>query len=167
MDMFKETKCEELTESPFKLIGSDWMIITAGSPQSFNLMTAAWGGLGVLWQANVGFCFVRPTRYTYSFMERSDRYTLSFFSDAYRSTLNICGTKSGRDVDKIAETGLTPIFDNEYIYYEQARIVLQCRKLYYHDFMPDRFLDPAIHKLYPQKDYHRMYVGEIVKCLQR
>ncbi len=115
MGMLKETKCEELTENPFKLIGSDWMIITAGSPESFNLMTAAWGGLGVLWQKNVGFCFVRPTRHTYSFMEKSDRYTLSFFSDTYRSILTFCGTQSGRDVEKIAETGLKPIFDNGFI----------------------------------------------------
>jgi flavin reductase (DIM6/NTAB) family NADH-FMN oxidoreductase RutF len=167
MGAFKKINCEELTENPFKLIGGDWMIITAGAPESYNLMTASWGGLGVLWQMNVGFCFVRPTRYTYNFMEKAGRYTLSFFSEEYRGVLNYCGTTSGRDSNKVAETGLKPVFDDGFICYEQARLVLQCRKLYYQDFTPDHFLEPKIGELYPQKDYHRMYVGEIVKCLQR
>jgi len=167
MDKFNEIRCEELTDNPFKLVGSDWMLITTGDRERFNLMTAAWGGLGVLWQRNVTFCFVRPTRHTYCFMEKSDSYTLSFFTDEYRNMLNFCGSRSGKDVDKIAETGLVPIFDGDFIYYHQARLVLQCTKLYVHDLMPGAFLDPKINDLYPLKDYHRMYVGEIVKCLRR
>ena len=167
MEKFNEIGCEELTDNPFKLVGTDWMLITAGAREGFNLMTAAWGGLGVLWQKNVAFCFVRPTRYTYGFMEKSDRYTLSFFADEYRNMLNVCGSRSGKDVDKVAETGLTPVFDNGFIYYDQARLVLQCRKLYFHNLTPEAFLDPGINDLYPLKDYHRMYVGEIVKCFRR
>lgn len=167
MEKFNEIRCEELTDNPFKLVGSDWMLITAGTPDAFNLMTAAWGGLGVLWQRNVAFCFVRPTRYTYGFMEKSDRYTLSFFADEYRNMLNFCGSRSGKDVDKVAETGLAPVFENGFVYYDQARLVFQCRKLYAQDLMPDAFLDPRINDLYPLKDYHRMYVGEILKCLRR
>jgi len=167
MEKFNEIRCEELTDNPFKLVGSDWMLITAGTPDAFNLMTAAWGGLGVLWQRNVAFCFVRPTRYTYGFMEKSDRFTLSFFADEYRNMLNFCGSRSGKDVDKVAETGLAPVFENGFVYYDQARLVFQCRKLYAQDLMPDAFLDPRINDLYPLKDYHRMYVGEILKCLRR
>ena len=167
MEKFNEIRCEELTDNPFKLVGSDWMLITAGTPDAFNLMTAAWGGLGVLWQRNVAFCFVRPTRYTYGFLEKSDRFTLSFFADEYRNMLNFCGSRSGKDVDKVAETGLAPVFENGFVYYDQARLVFQCRKLYAQDLMPDAFLDPRINDLYPLKDYHRMYVGEILKCLRR
>ena len=167
MEKFNEIRCEELTDNPFKLVGSDWMLITAGTPDAFNLMTAAWGGLGVLWQRNVAFCFVRPTRYTYGFMEKSDRFTLSFFADEYRNMLNFCGSRSGKDVDKVAETGLAAVFENGFVYYDQARLVFQCRKLYAQDLMPDAFLDPRINDLYPLKDYHRMYVGEILKCLRR
>jgi len=167
MEKFNEIRCEELTDNPFKLVGSDWMLITAGTPDAFNLMTAAWGGLGVLWQRNVAFCFVRPTRYTYGFLEKSDRFTLSFFADEYRNMLNFCGSRSGKDVDKVAETGLAAVFENGFVYYDQARLVFQCRKLYAQDLMPDAFLDPRINDLYPLKDYHRMYVGEILKCLRR
>lgn len=167
MGRFSEITCETVKDNPFTLIGSDWMLITAGVPDSFNLMTAAWGGLGVLWQKNVAFCFVRPTRFTYGLIEKSDRFTLSFFTDEYKNVLNFCGSRSGRDVDKVAETGLTPIFDNGFIYYDEARLVFECKKLYFQDLRPEAFLDTGINDLYPLEDYHRMYVGEIVKCLNR
>jgi flavin reductase (DIM6/NTAB) family NADH-FMN oxidoreductase RutF len=162
---FKTIKPEELSDNPFKLIGKDWMLITGGAPDKFNTMTASWGGLGVLWERKVAFCFIRPTRYTYEFVERSENFTLSFFEEHYRKAMTFVGTHSGRDTDKIKETGLTPVKENGRVYFKEARLVLACRKLYFQDISPDRFLDPTINEMYPQKDYHRMYVGEIVKCL--
>ncbi len=164
---FIESKPEQLTDNPFKLIGKDWMLITAGTQQSFNTMTASWGGVGVLWQKQVSFCFVRPTRYTFEFMERSENFTLSFFEERYRTALNFCGSNSGRDTDKVKETGLTPISKDGFIYFGEARLVLACRKLYFQDINPGYFLEQGIHDLYPVKDYHRMYVGEIVSCLKK
>jgi flavin reductase (DIM6/NTAB) family NADH-FMN oxidoreductase RutF len=162
---FKETKPELLADNPFKLIGADWMLITAGTPQSFNTMTASWGGLGVLWERKVCYIFIRPTRYTFEFVEKSPDFTLSFFEEQHRKALQFCGTHSGRDTDKIKGTGLTAVKDGGYVYFSEARLALLCRKLYHQDISPDRFLDPKIDGLYPKKDYHRMYVGEIVKCL--
>ncbi len=164
---FIESKPEQLIDNPFKLIGKDWMLITAGTQQSFNTMTASWGGVGVLWQKQVSFCFVRPTRYTFEFMERSENFTLSFFEERYRKELNFCGSNSGRDTDKVKETGLTPISKDGFIYFGEARLVLACRKLYFQDINPGYFLEQGIHDLYPAKDYHRMYVGEIVSCLKK
>ncbi len=164
---FTETSPEQLAENPFKLIGRDWMLITAGSPDSFNTMTASWGGLGVLWERKVAFCFVRPTRYTFQFMERSALYTLSFFEEKHRKALTYCGSHSGREGDKVKAAGLTPVGNNGCVHFSEARLVLVCKKMYSHDIAPDRFLDQAINDMYPQKDYHRMYVGEIVKCLVR
>ncbi|MEK6744749.1 MAG: flavin reductase [Nitrospirota bacterium] len=201
---FKETKPEQLTDNPFKLIGSDWMLITAGSHESlkvpgangsgpsilkeegysnrsltpqkaaenslipgFNTMTASWGGLGVLWERKVATCFIRPTRYTFDFAERSAYFTLTFFEERYRTALTYCGTHSGRDTDKVREAGLTPVKEDGIIYFSEARLVLACRKIYSQDIDPGRFLDPKINDMYPQKDYHRMYIGEIVKCLVR
>lgn len=162
---FRETKPELLSDNAFKLIGSDWMLITAGAPDLFNTMTASWGGLGVLWERKVAFCFVRPTRYTYGFIERSQYFTLSFFEERYRKALAFCGSHSGKDMDKIKEAGLTPIRESGHVYFKEARLVLACRKLYYQDLSPERFLDEKIVTLYPEKDYHRMYVGEIITCL--
>jgi flavin reductase (DIM6/NTAB) family NADH-FMN oxidoreductase RutF len=163
---FSEIRAELLTDNPFKLIGKDWMLITAGAPEKFNTMTASWGGLGVLWERTVAFCFIRPTRYTYEFVERSRTFTLSFFEEKHRKALSFCGSHSGRDRDKIREAGLTPVKDEGYVYFKEARLVLACRKLYFQDISPDRFLEEKISDLYPQKDYHRMYVGEIVQCLK-
>jgi flavin reductase (DIM6/NTAB) family NADH-FMN oxidoreductase RutF len=167
MDNLKEINPENLVDNPFKLIGKDWMLITAGTRESFNTMTGAWGGLGVLWYKNVCFCVIRPNRYTYEFMEKCSSYTLSFLEEQYRDVLTYCGTKSGRDVNKVTETGLTPVFDNDSIYFAEARLVLICKKIYFQDMIPAHFLDPAIDEFYPLKDYHRMYVGEIVRCLRR
>lgn len=163
--MFKEIKPTELDENDFRLIGERWMLISAGDKQKFNTMTASWGGMGVLWNKNVAFCFIRPQRYTYEFVEKSDMFTLSFFGECYRDMLNLCGSKSGRDMDKIKATGLIPIHSDGTVYFEQAEIVVVCRKIYFHDFNPANFLDVNIDKNYPSKDYHRMYVGEIKKIL--
>ncbi|OPX95209.1 MAG: Flavoredoxin [Syntrophorhabdus sp. PtaB.Bin006] len=163
----KEISPEVIMDNTFKLIGKDWMLVTAGTDVSFNMMTAAWGGLGVLWDKKICFCVIRPTRYTYAFMEKSEDFTLSFFEEQYRDALTYCGTKSGKDVDKIAQTGLTPVFDNGIIYFGEARLVMVCRKIYTQDIVPDNFLDPEMDKFYPKKDYHRMYVGEIRRCLSK
>ena len=165
--MLREMHPEEVKDNPFTLIGKDGMLVTAGEPASFNTMTASWGGLGVLWGKNVCFSVIRPVRYTYAFIERSDAYTLCFFEDRYKDALTLCGTKSGRDTDKVAETGLTPVLNDGPIYFEEARLVFQCRKLYFQDIIPAHFKDRAIDAFYPQKDYHRLYVGEITRCLAR
>jgi flavin reductase (DIM6/NTAB) family NADH-FMN oxidoreductase RutF len=165
IDNFKPIKPETITDNPFKLIGQDWMLITAGkgeSDKTFNTMTASWGSLGILWHKPVSFCFVRPTRYTYEFMERNKQYTLSFFDKVYREALNVCGTLSGRDVDKVARAGLTSFeIQPNAVTFKEARLVLVCQKLYFQDLDPGNFSDPTLEKNYPQKDYHRMYVGEV------
>lgn len=167
-DNLKPVKVYDIKDNVFKLIADDWMLVTAGSLKSFNTMTASWGTLGELWNRKIAVCFVRPSRYTYEFMEREEMFSLSFFHERYRDALNYCGTKSGRDVDKMANTGLTPaVSKHGTVYFEQARLVLICRKMYTQDIDPARFLDPRIEKNYTQKDYHRMYIGEILQTLIR
>jgi flavin reductase (DIM6/NTAB) family NADH-FMN oxidoreductase RutF len=166
---FKIIKPQEISDNTFKLVGSDWMLVTAGTPDAYNTMTASWGGFGVLWNKPVVWCVIRPGRYTYEFTEKSDTFTLTFYAEEHRSALNLCGTKSGRDIDKAAATGLTPaagMLEGTTIF-EQARLVLECRKLYFQDIDPKNFLDPSIEDNYPDKDYHRMYIGEIVNCYYR
>ncbi len=163
---FKSVSTETIQENPFKVIGKEWMLVTAGTLENWNTMTAAWGGLGFLWNRDVSYCFVRPNRYTYGFMEKAEHYTLSFYPEKYRDALNYCGTYSGRDVDKAKETGLVPMeFAGKTVAFEQARLVLVCRKIYADDMKPKLFLDEKIDKLYPEKQYHRMYIGEITDCL--
>ena len=165
----KDMRCEEIADNPFKLVGSDWMLITAGSPEAYNTMTGGWGGFGVLWGRNICWCVIRPQRYTYEFMERSENFTLSFFDEQYRGALQLCGTKSGREVDKAAAAGITALPGElpGTTCFAEARLVLECRKIYFQDLDPQHFLDPSIEENYPERDYHRMYVGEIMNCRTR
>jgi flavin reductase (DIM6/NTAB) family NADH-FMN oxidoreductase RutF len=136
---------------------------------SYNTMTASWGGFGVLWNKNTCFIVVRPSRYTYEFLEKNNTFTLSFFDQSYRSALSFCGSHSGRDCNKAAETGLTAIESRTgSVFFNEARLVIECRKLYYQDINPSNFIDSEIDtKNYPLKDYHRMYVGEVLTCLKK
>lgn len=166
MIKFAETDLNRIDESVFKLIGSDWMLITSGTKDSYNTMTASWGGMGVLWNKPVSYIFVRPQRYTYEFLERNKAYSLSFFDEKYRKALTLCGSKSGRDIDKVKEAGLTPVTSEKgIVHFAEAKLVLECSKLYYQDIDPANFLDPSINSMY-NNDYHRMYIGEITKIIK-
>ena len=165
---FKEIESDQIADNPFKLIGEDWMLITAGSMAEHNTMTASWGGLGVLWDRHICICFVRPTRHTWQFMETAEHFTLSFFAEEHRAALAFCGSHSGRDVNKEKKTGLTPFeTDSGAVSFAQARLVIEARRIYSQDLDPQRFREPAVNEFNPAKDYHRMYIGEIVRCLAR
>lgn len=165
MANWKERSVYDWNDNLFSRINKDWMLVTAGNQEKCNTMTASWGGAGILWNKPVSFIFIRPQRYTLSFIEREPYYSLAFFGDGFRPALNFCGIKSGRDFDKWKETGLTPAFDLA-PYPEEAEAVLVCRKLYRQDMAEDSFLDKGLFAAnYPNKDLHRVFVGEIVKLM--
>lgn len=163
---FKEIAVEELNFNPFTKIGTEWMLITAGDEKSFNTMTASWGGMGIMWNKKVITAYIRPQRYTKEFVDANELFTVSFYDKEYRKALNICGTKSGRDCDKVKEAGLTPCFIDGTTAFEEANMIFVLRKLYSDPMPAENFLDKEIdQKYYPNKDYHTMYVSEIVKVL--
>jgi len=155
-----------ISGNAFKLIGDDWMLITARKPDgSVNTMTASWGGMGVFWNRPTALCVIRPGRYTFEFVEQSDWLTLSFFDAQYREALNLLGTRSGRDGDKIAESGLVPRdFEHGAPGFEQARLTLVCHKMYWQVIDPSHFYHGYANcdgQFYPLKDYHTLYFSEI------
>lgn len=158
-----------LNENVFKIIGDDWMLITAGKADSFNMMTASWGTMGILWNKPIAICFIRPQRYTKQFTEKYDYFTLSFFEEKHRRILQICGSRSGKDTDKVKASGLIPYETGlGNICYEQSRMFLECRKLYFGDLRHENFIVPEIARQnYPTEDYHRFYIGEIINCYNR
>ena len=167
-NLWKEIAPEELGNA-MKMIGKDWMLIVAKDEEKgkVNGMTASWGFLGVMWNKCVAVCAIRPQRYTYGLAEREERLSLAFFSEKYRDALRLCGTKSGRDMDKLAEAGLsTEMLDDVPVVCE-AETVLICRKLYVGDLNREGFLDPSLLANYKQEDYHRMYVCEIEKAYKK
>ena len=166
--MFQELSVQEFTINPFQKIGKQWMLITAGDESGYNTMTASWGGLGVLWQRNVATVYIRPQRYTKSFVDNGDYFTISFYGEDYRKALQLCGTLSGKDTDKVQQAGLTPYFIDGTIAFAQAELIMVCRKLYHQELLPVLFDAPEVEReVYPQKDYHTMYIGEVVKILQK
>ncbi len=168
MKAFREIKPVDIPGNPVHRIGQEWMLVTAGTPEHFNTMTASWGAMGELWFNPVCFCFVRPQRYTYEFMQRNEAFTLSFFDERYRPQLNFCGSRSGRETDKAMECGFTPCkAANGSVYFDEASLVIECRTIYFHDIDPANILDPSILKHYPQRDFHRMFVGEITRAMEK
>jgi flavin reductase (DIM6/NTAB) family NADH-FMN oxidoreductase RutF len=168
MSRFESVRPGDLGIDPFTGIGERWFLLTAGGPDSWNTMTAGWGAMGFLWRRCVVFAYVRPGRHTFRFMESSGLFTLSFFDDDMKGALEYCGTTSGRDVDKAAATGLVPFEPVPgCTAFEQARAVIAARRIYTHDIDPSRMEDGSLEELYPSKDYHRMYVGEVLEALIR
>lgn len=166
IDMWREISPYEI-ENAMKLIGKDWMLISAEKDGAVNTMTASWGCMGVLWNKPVCTAFIRPQRYTYEFSEAADKMTFSFFDESYRDALKFCGTKSGRDYDKFRECGLSYEIDDGAPIINEARLVIVCKKLYADDLKEECFLDAEPLANYKLKDYHRFYICEIEKVLKR
>ena len=154
----------------FDRIGKEWMLITvagkdADGKETVNTMTASWGGMGFLWRKPVAFIFIRPQRYTFTLTEQSERLSLSFLGEEYRDALNLCGTKSGRDCDKLAEANLSCAMQGGVPFIAQAHTALICRKLYADEIKEACFLDKSPLYTYQAGDFHKMYIVEIEDVL--
>lgn len=149
----------------FKAYGSDWALLTAGTPVDFNTMTVSWGGLGTLWGKSVATVYVRPNRHTYGYMEKSGLFTVSFYPAEYKKDLSILGTLSGRDGDKVAKTALTPVEAGGSVTFAQASRTLVCRKLYAQDMDLSAAPQDVRERFYESEPMHRMYIGEVIGIL--
>lgn len=157
----------EQSFNPFELLAKDWMLVSAGSVNKWNTMTASWGGLGVIWGKPSATAYIRHSRYTKEFVDNSEYFTITFLQDGHRDALNKMGSQSGRDIDKMHESGLTPIFVDGQPTFEQAKLVLICRKRCVSEIAPTDILhEETLDKWYGDKDYHAMYIGEIVAAYQ-
>lgn len=162
--MFKEISAKEIKGNLVSAIADEYMLITAGNAEKYNMMTASWGFLGEMWGSDCAVAVIRPQRYTMEFVEKSDYFTLSFYGDR-KDIHKICGGKSGRDCDKTALTGLTPVFDGKSVYFEEARMVLVCKKQYVQKMEAECFVDQEPLKWYPGGDFHYQIYGKIEKVL--
>ena len=165
---FKKINIKEMSFNPFSKIGDDWMLITAGNEEKANTMTASWGGVGVLWGKNVTFTFIRPQRYTKEFIDSNECFSICFFDEKYKKTLGYLGSVSGRDEDKIAGSKLTLCYLDNTPCFEEANLILICKKIYKQTLHPNCFLENNLDKKwYENKDYHSMYVSEILNIYSK
>jgi flavin reductase (DIM6/NTAB) family NADH-FMN oxidoreductase RutF len=157
---------DQFVSRPFHLFDQRWLLLTSGdfSTGEYNCMTISWGSFGFMWGYPFAQTVVRPVRYTFSFMERFPTFTLCAFPRQYRRVMDVLGTKSGRDGDKVGESGLTLAASTRVAApcYEEAELVIECQKIYWSDIDPSHFIDPALNQHYPSRDYHRSYIGKIL-----
>jgi len=160
---YKKIAPDKIPGNIVKMLSEDWMLITAGDKDKFNMMTASWGGLGFLYEKPVAFCFINPTRYTYQLMENKDTYTLTFYTEAYRDALKYCGSKSGKDTDKVKGSGLTPITTpGGSKAFSQAWLIIECRKMVAQSLQAESISDKSLKENWTGKQMHKMYIGEII-----
>lgn len=171
MENFKRVNSENFMINPFRRIGRDWMLVTAGDRENgVNTLTACWGGLGDLWHKDAAFIFIRPSRYTYEFIEKQESFTLSFFDKEYKKALAYLGSHSGRDEDKIGKVGLHVKYFDNMPGFDEADLVITCKKMYYLDFISKRIPGSEIKRFYSKEDegdFHRLYAGEVIGIYEK
>lgn len=149
--------------NPFKAYNNSWALVTSGNRNHFNTMTIGWGGFGILWNKDVATIYVKPIRYTFNFLKENDYYTITFYDEKYREDLAILGSKSGKDVDKVALTKLTPIEYENSMSFSEAKLVLYCKKIYMSKLDPTQIPKEVHDHYYTDEEEHYMIVGEILK----
>lgn len=166
--MLKKLELTSFHENVFELIGKKWLLLGAESNDVMNAMTASWGGLGVIWNKNVATVYIRPQRFTKHLFDESDTFSIMVFTEEYRDALKYMGTTSGKDEDKTKHCEFHIQHIDDTPYYEEAAMVITCRKLYAQPLAPEHFVDASIdEKNYPLKDYHTMYIGEIINVYKK
>ena len=157
-----------MPDNVIQLIGKEWMLVTAGNENSFNTMTASWGGMGYIWERPSTFIFIRDTRYTYQFLQQHESFTLSFFNEKYRNALRICGTMSGRNTDKVKEAGLTSLETPlGLMSFEEARMIIECKKMFVQELDYANLTEPYKSKIMEEAyknepSKHQMFISEII-----
>ena len=164
---FKEIPVKELQFNPFTKVGKEWMLVTAGTEDAYNTMTASWGGLGYFLDKPAATIYLRPQRHTKTFVDAAGTFTLSFYDEKYRSALNVCGMLSGIDVpDKAENSGLTPYFVSGTTAFQEADMIFVCKKILHTNLHAEDFYAPRnIDTFFPNRDFHTLYISEIVKVL--
>ncbi len=156
----------ELIADVFGQFGKKWALVTAGTRENFNTMTISWGGLGTLWGEPVATVYVRLSRYTHQFMENNDYFTVSFYPEEYRKTLAVLGSRSGRDMDKMGASGLTPREAGPSMTFAEAEVTLVCKKLYRSRLELSDLPEDVVRDHYADNVPHDMYIGQVVDIIR-
>ncbi|MFI3331612.1 MAG: flavin reductase family protein [Rikenellaceae bacterium] len=166
-DNFTKIQVKDLKENTIKLISEDWMLVGAGTKEKFNALTASWGAIGFIWNKPTLTAYIRDNRYTYEFMQQSNNFTVSILEDGLKDAMMICGRESGRDSNKIQKAGLKPVLTpSENVSYEQAKVVIECRKLFVSEISLDSLVcedKEDIKNAFYVKDsaLHQQFIAEI------
>lgn len=158
--------------APLYAIDQEWALLTAGVEEKFNTMTISWGGLGTIWNKPVVTVYVKPNRYTYEFMENNEYFTISFYDKEYKEDLGILGSKSGRNLDKISLTKLTPEYLKNTTSFKESKLTIVCKKIYFQDMDVNNIdvesiTQSELDRFYKNEPMHRMYIGEVIDIIDK
>ena len=157
----------EFTTDILSVFDKKWALLTAGKEDSFNTMTISWGGLGTIWGKPVVTVYVRTSRYTHDFMDSNEFFTVSFYPEECRKILGVLGSKSGRDMDKMKDSGLTPVKAGDSVSFKEAEVTLVCRKLFKQQLDEANMPENVAKAMYEGQAPHDMYIGEIVDIIRK
>lgn len=157
----------QLNLQPFTTFDPEGILLVSGDMSSANVMTISWGTFGIMWGRPVAMVMVRKTRHTWGFITQAPDFTVNWMDESWTDAVRLCGSASGREMDKFAAAGLTPssarIVGSPVI--GESALALECKILYRHDLEQSQFLDPALLKLYSAGDYHGLFFGEVVNAM--
>ena len=156
---------KDFNSNPFELFHRGWALVTAGNAEKFNTMTVSWGSMGTLWNKPVVTVYVKPVRYTSEFLKAQDRFTVSFYGPEHKKALSLLGSRSGRDGDKVAESGLTPKFLENSVTFEEASRTFVLKKIYEAPFVPEQVPAFAHDAYYTEEAEHIVFIGEVEEVL--
>ncbi len=155
----------EFNTEIFSQFDKKWALLTAGDLNDFNTMTVSWGGLGTIWNKPVATVYVRKSRLTHEYMDKNEYFTVSYYPEECRKILGVLGSKSGRDMDKIHNSGLTAVKAGESVSFKEAEVTLVCKKLFMQEIDIDKMPKDVAETMYPTRDAHDMYIGEVVEII--
>lgn len=139
-ELFKQIDPTEIPDDVFKLVGTDFTVITSGDADLYNSMVASWGGWGIIFNKPTTWCFLRANRYTLEVIRDKHTYTMSYFDDEYKDDIMLFGTKSGRDSDKMKECQLTSVeTPSGNRTYKEAKLIIECQLTQITTVSPDDF----------------------------
>lgn len=156
-------------KNPATLFGEEWAAVAAGNKESFNAMTIGWGQFGILWKRPIMTIYVAPERYTNEFLDKNEYFTVTGFPQTQKQALVYIGTHSGRNEDKLAKAGLTPIFTplgNPI--FKEANLAVECKIIYKEPFNSE-LLDQKAKDLYTANKItpHVQYIGEVINVWRK
>lgn len=152
----------------FRLFDDHWGVLMAGTPDHFNAMTISWGAMGTLWGPRTKgrqtvTVYVKPSRYTFQFLQKQDYFTVSFLPEDCRRDVTLLGTTSGRDGDKLKATSLTAKpFSHHTVGFDQAEMTFVCHKIYSDQFDVEKVPADVREAYYKDDAAHYIFIGEIV-----
>ena len=154
----------ELSKTLGLLANPGLLLASTNKKGESNVMTIGWGTPGIIWGKQIFTVLVRPSRYTYQFIEDSGTFTVNVPTEELRKWVDFCGSHSGREVDKFAELGIgvTKGQTVDSVTIDACPMVYECQVVHYNDVIPANLAQEIEVSAYGGSDYHRIYYGQIM-----